>query len=464
MNKVVKIFFVIIVFFFINSLVYSQTVTWQTWYDYNNYDNDGNEVIQTFDGGYMFLGQNYAVLNSGAILIKTNPLGIIQWQKLIDRNIVGGNGIICYSIVQSKDSGYTVSGYTLDSAVLFKTYPNGELQWLKKYSRPNQKMSFYDHKISYDGGIIACGDLYPPFQGVILKTDSVGNLMWDSLSNIHHKVIQANDSSYYFGGANEILKTNLIGEKIWSVKLSSIGPFMVESSSGFLYTGGYPGVDTMILHKLDSSGNLIWKKKYYPGGHCQCLCLSKDGKKILLAGYIDTLVQGNIVVTKVDLEGNLIYNKQIFSAFGYNLSFLPYSVKATSDNGFVLTGFTNFPRFTSYRDNILAVKTDSLCNAPIIVNVDNNNQLTPEEFVLYQNYPNPFNPVTTITYSIPISGIVKIKIYDITGREIRLLVNEAKDAGAYEIQFDGSNLASGIYFYKLEAGSFISTKRMILIK
>ncbi|MBK8552145.1 MAG: T9SS type A sorting domain-containing protein [Ignavibacteria bacterium] len=69
-----------------------------------------------------------------------------------------------------------------------------------------------------------------------------------------------------------------------------------------------------------------------------------------------------------------------------------------------------------------------------------------------------------MSYSLPKSEIVKIKIYDVAGKEILLLVNEAKDAGGYEIQFDGSNLASGIYFYKIEAGSFISTKRMVLIK
>jgi hypothetical protein len=83
---------------------------------------------------------------------------------------------------------------------------------------------------------------------------------------------------------------------------------------------------------------------------------------------------------------------------------------------------------------------------------------------LEQNYPNPFNPVTTINYSISGNGFVSLKIYDVLGKEVAVLVNKKKDAGKYTIEFNGSNFASGVYFYKLESGSFIQTKRMVLIK
>ncbi len=83
---------------------------------------------------------------------------------------------------------------------------------------------------------------------------------------------------------------------------------------------------------------------------------------------------------------------------------------------------------------------------------------------LGQNYPNPFNPVTTISYTIPKSGFIKIKVYDVTGKEIEILVEEFKNAGRYQVRFEGSNFASGIYFYKLTAGEFSETKRMVLIR
>lgn len=92
------------------------------------------------------------------------------------------------------------------------------------------------------------------------------------------------------------------------------------------------------------------------------------------------------------------------------------------------------------------------------------NSNVPKEFKLYQNYPNPFNPVSTIKYDVPKVTRVKIVIYDLVGREIKTLVNEVKEAGSYNIQFNASNFASGVYFYRIQAGDYIMTKRMVLIK
>lgn len=88
----------------------------------------------------------------------------------------------------------------------------------------------------------------------------------------------------------------------------------------------------------------------------------------------------------------------------------------------------------------------------------------PEEFVLYQSYPNPFNPTTTIKYSIPYSGVVNIKVFDILGREVAVLLNEYKSAGTYSIEFNANQFASGVYFYQLNTGSFVETKKMLLMK
>jgi hypothetical protein len=81
-----------------------------------------------------------------------------------------------------------------------------------------------------------------------------------------------------------------------------------------------------------------------------------------------------------------------------------------------------------------------------------------------QNYPNPFNPVTKIEYSIPQTVFVSVKVFDISGKEVNVLVNGIKQAGVYSISFDASSLASGIYFYKIESGSFTETKKMVLVK
>jgi len=90
--------------------------------------------------------------------------------------------------------------------------------------------------------------------------------------------------------------------------------------------------------------------------------------------------------------------------------------------------------------------------------------LIPDNFSLKQNYPNPFNPSTVISYSIPKSGLVTLKVYDVIGKEVASLINEVKTSGSYEYQFNGSGLSSGVYFYRLESGNFSDIKKMFLLK
>lgn len=100
----------------------------------------------------------------------------------------------------------------------------------------------------------------------------------------------------------------------------------------------------------------------------------------------------------------------------------------------------------------------------LVGNGSQNYSEIPKVFSLAQNYPNPFNPVTSIKYSVPKQSLVKLVIYDIIGREVTALVNEVKTPGNYSVSFDASNFASGVYFYKMEAGEFTDVKKMVLIK
>ena len=95
---------------------------------------------------------------------------------------------------------------------------------------------------------------------------------------------------------------------------------------------------------------------------------------------------------------------------------------------------------------------------------EGNNPTQPKEFLLQQNYPNPFNPSTSIQYEINSMQFVTIKVYDLLGREVVTLVNEEKPTGKYEVNFNASNLTSGVYFYRIQAGDFVETKKMIYLK
>ena len=104
-------------------------------------------------------------------------------------------------------------------------------------------------------------------------------------------------------------------------------------------------------------------------------------------------------------------------------------------------------------------------NGGAILGINNGENEIPKQFKLYQNYPNPFNPVTNIEYYIPVNKIhVKISVYNILGEENAILVNSFHNAGKYQVTFGGNNLPSGIYFYKLEAGKYSETRKMLLIK
>lgn len=134
--------------------------------------------------------------------------------------------------------------------------------------------------------------------------------------------------------------------------------------------------------------------------------------------------------------------------------------------------FTKITVFTDSNNIRLVDVTDSTGHYNGPTGVSNPNQTTsliPTEFNLAQNYPNPFNPTTKIEYALPVDGRVSMKVFDITGREMMNLVNDVKSAGYYSVNFNGANLASGIYFYRIEVMAdgvmkYQLTRRMVLVK
>ena len=147
-----------------------------------------------------------------------------------------------------------------------------------------------------------------------------------------------------------------------------------------------------------------------------------------------------------------------------DVGFVQGSGNANSSKSYSFTDATPPSGMVQYR--LKQIDNDGKYNYSDIVEV---NVETPTQFALEQNYPNPFNPTTTIKYSVPKiinhkSSIINLKIYDILGNEVATLVNENKAPGNYEVNFDGSNLSSGVYFYRLETGSFTSVKKLMLIK
>ncbi len=292
------------------------------------------------------------------------------------------------------------------------------------------------------------------------------------------------------------LNANFVPSKRNLTSVTQPGPytdtsfFNFQGSNGWQYTDLTRGLDTIAF--LDTSGliNLIssfngWYNTYRfasPAGQ-EYTIFTKDTTITfqsqsfpLRITYTGKRLNDENVQT---VQGNLPSKKFLLTAsLYYLLSFpplppIPIEVLSRKDTVWVSEGkwmikeviastnvdFSNFGFPVEF--NVPGERI-TLTNGP--VGIVNHNAEIPENYSLEQNYPNPFNPSTIIKYSIPKSGFVSLKLFDVSGREILSLIEQDQNAGTYEYHFNAGNLTSGVYFYTIQTGDFIQTNKMTLIK
>jgi len=205
--------------------------------------------------------------------------------------------------------------------------------------------------------------------------------------------------------------------------------------------------------------------------------LWKDGNEVILGGTKISLLYGNNPGSFSKIDSFLApNNEQVTSFIRENAS----TFWIGTDKGHLLKCSNNFLEIAQYYEEatitelsidsrgnkwmLLKDKGIGVYNKDGIVKVRDEQIGLPANIKLFQNYPNPFNPSTIISYSIPKSENVQIKVYDLLGKEIQMLINRYQTVGTYELIFDGSLLPSGIYFCKIICGNFSDTKKMILLK
>ena len=456
----------------------AQKVTWQKYYDYSGKADLGNDVVQTFDGGYVIAGSG---TNSNSerdiLLIKIDYLGNVEWKKLIGISMAFERA---YCIQQTPDSGFVITGDADHTMLLIKVDKNGNIEWRNDFTENNANGQGNSLQLTNDGGIICSGHVFFPSLvktfPFIVKTDINGNLQWkkyyQDLSDISaYDIVESNNYEYFFCGADIISKIDKTGNTIWTKSFTNNLGFLslrslIYEQPNVIYAGGVSdssGLSAMHLIKLDSGAYIFWEKRFLnselvsSGGISIC----KSFNSIVMTGEI-LGKYGDVPFVKVSDSGELLIYNVITSSI--KSEGRGNSIKLSSDKGFIITGFTTFGG-SGFAGNVLAVKTDSNGTAPQLVNIKNYADNI-NKFTLYQNYPNPFNPSTTIKFELKNNSYVKLRIYDISGKEIMTLENGFKSSGYYSERFDASKLSSGIYFYSLELielnnNKFISNSKQI---
>lgn len=465
MKSFFKIFVVLIMIY---NTTYSQQVTWQRYYDFFQSETC-SDILQTYDGGYTLL------VTMGSIeLIKIDTIGELEWYKILDSSYTKYGRLGAISFQQTSDSGYIVAGSDDSTrAFLFKFDKTGNLTWRKYFTNPGFQSRFWSLKITNDFGFIACGEIYNSSnsKSYIVKTDSLGNLEWSKVfveltNNIALDIISSKEGNYFFVGSSSsssnstgvLKKLNSYGDIIWNKYFFPGGRKLVQNEYGFLYTGG--GLGILYVNKFDTTGNQIWQRSYSTGGYYFGLTLTVNDN-FVFSGGITNSAGSDVIATRFDSSGNLIQNVTINS--GNDFFDASNAIRNTNDNGFIIGGKTIFGG-SSLNYNALAIKTDSLLNAPKIVGIVND-KIEIKDYSLVQNYPNPFNGETILKYIIRKSGIVRIDVYDILGKEKSKLFNSNQQPGIYSIKLNVNNFKSGIYFYRMFVDEqLIDCKKMIVLK
>ena len=182
-------------------------------------------------------------------------------------------------------------------------------------------------------------------------------------------------------------------------------------------------------------------------------------------------IPGQSAIVICSFENRELFGQNIFHkkfSYSYNVGPATFTYNSYYASGYGLSTYVTY-----YSNFISGTVTHTLKGCVIngvvygdttVTSILQIGNTVPSSFSLHQNYPNPFNPSTKIKFGIPKGALVKLKIYDILGREVAVLVNEKLTAGIYEYDWNASALPSGVYFYRLEAGEFTESKRMVLVK
>lgn len=425
--------------------------------EFYSYTPDGEEVWVYQTGNGRATQSGIIIDSSGTIyfgsrdscLYALNPDGSLKWKYNTSGSII--QQIIPNIDLQGNIYVTNFKSALTDEGELYSINPDGTLNWHVTYETGFASKS---PTLSVDGNTI----YIPARDSNLYALNLDGSVKWKfSCGNIPAAVmVDAQDNIYFI--PTEIpqylyaLRSDMSIK--WKYFIQAVGPLDLIpiptiDKNGNIYA---IAIDTTApywrtLVSLDNDGNFRWK---YVLDDYESL----DFFQPLICDAGGTVYFG-------DGSGHYFY---AINSNGELLWIMPLieqwqqvdNTGAIAEDGTLYLGVHDVSVFPGHQRTLIAIKdtsTSDLNESPKLL-----------EYNLTQNFPNPFNPVTTIIYEMPERSYVTIKVYDVLGNDIATLVDEEKPAGSYEIEFNGRELSSGIYFYILTSGNFTSTKKLILLK
>ncbi len=455
------------------------------YYIYNNAfavtaDNDGNVYVTGTNGAS-------GGTHSDIVTVKYNSLGVQVWA--VRTTGPGVNNDAGRSIAVDASGNIYVAGYlhntgSASDITTIKYSPDGNILWMIHYNRQaNSGDQGQELVLDAAGNIYVTGSTNIPNAAhgtdiTTIKYNPAGVEQWvmhynpNGLADAPNSIILDNQGNVIVAGTSTgtgpslgdyiTIKYDNNGNQQWASRYNYQNNNdairgVTSDASGNVYVTGFSvsnlGGDDYATIKYNSAGVQQWVQRYTSPGndHDEAFAVAVDGSG-------NVYVTGQAAISTSDyltIKYNSSGVQQWSAVYNNGTTDGAVDMELDANNNLFVTGFS-IGTGTNY--DYVTIKYSQL------VGVEPVSGEIPNEFSLRQNYPNPFNPITNIEFSVPQNSQVRITIFDARGKEIETIVNSELSAGRYNVDWNASIYSSGIYFYKITAGEFTQTKKMILIK
>ena len=452
---------------------------WEKYYGSSSSNEGVKGIVETTDGGFVMAGWiEYENFEYDMLLIKINAEGDSLWSHTYSSPGYDAVG----SVIETLDGGLITTGVTMRSAadsdphlLLMKADATGNLIWTRTYGSRHSYGAFVEP--TTDGGYIVTGSLYsgrdPHYDVWLLRTDSEGDTLWtrtyqfyEDGHNAGECVRQTPDGGFIISGRAVtpnncfhctdlfLMKTDPDGYIQWlEINEGQAETYLSLTQEGDYLLSGRGHVDH------ESFNTFVYKRR-----------------SVSLMANFETLDFGFVAPDSIETKELTLYNLGLLNL---NFEIEPleqsaFSLETSSGNidpidSLKIKVLYDPTNTSPHLDTLRIVGRDGTAEVILVGNettgdIDSNGQIGVRNYRLEQNFPNPFNPTATIEYTLPQSEDVSLIVYNLIGQEVAMLVSENQQSGSYSVTWNASNFSSGIYFYRLQAGDFVQTRKMVLLK